>query len=353
MSMLKHCISAREKRSSTLAAIQVLHLRSRLNNIELSVLVASFDVLREASHHLLHLHSNPGNARHQGGPECLFVDDLLIRVVNVNLVILFDRDGIVEPGSCKPFQILRVTVGAENVLAALERKRLGRERLDLRLQLLTLLHGKAHGLPRSVAHQRLAETHNNLGVDFIAVSRDRVVGMNHKRVVSIDHLLAEDRHVDLLHGETQLSAREMSAFVPQTRPHALHRLPGAVKRPVNVLAAQLIQHTAERLRQTVRQAQIHDAFPELRAEADIAAFRPICRGAEFLEFLLQLRIRLVVQNFLQGAVRNRHRRGNVDPIGDLQSEKPLQIQRLASDELRRVRCRANGPGGDQLLLRDD
>mmetsp|Transcript_20323 Transcript_20323/g.35083 ORF Transcript_20323/g.35083 Transcript_20323/m.35083 type:complete len:308 (+) Transcript_20323:225-1148(+) len=257
----------------------ILHLRSRLHHIKLAILVATLDILRVAAHSLFHDLANLAYPNHDRLAQIIVKHERLLGIVQFHLAVGFQGNRVMETCTGKTFKIFRVAVRAEDKLAPLERKLLGWIRLDGRVLQITLAHHKAKRLTRGIGHQRLTQTNDNFSVNLIAVARNRIVCVDHKGIVGIDDLLAQDGHIHIFCVHVHLAASKMGTLVPGTCPNSLDSFPSVRQGLVNIVALQFIQHTTKCGGKAVGHLQLHDNFTQHGAKRYVGWFRLVNLGS--------------------------------------------------------------------------
>ena len=114
-----------------------------------------------------------------------------------------------------------VGVRPEDEPAAKQPRALGRQRLDLRRLRPVLAHLEAERPSGEVAHERLAEADDDLGVHVVRVVVGRVHRVDHEGVLGLDQPLHQHGHLHKLLPDPGLLARVIGAVVPLGGPHAL------------------------------------------------------------------------------------------------------------------------------------
>ena len=88
--------------------IDISHLWSSLNHIELIVIVCTLNVLRDLPVEILDGHSNLRDFRHEIASEALVVQEALLVVLNPEFLGLSHCVAIKESSSSEPRQVLRI-----------------------------------------------------------------------------------------------------------------------------------------------------------------------------------------------------------------------------------------------------
>mmetsp|Transcript_9942 Transcript_9942/g.45413 ORF Transcript_9942/g.45413 Transcript_9942/m.45413 type:complete len:622 (-) Transcript_9942:461-2326(-) len=299
------------------------HLRPGLHHVNLPILDDTLDVLRHTVQRRLDRHASLGNLGQELGPEALVPDQRVGGVIRVDRLLLVHRYRLVQTRAGVALEVLAVGVGPEyeSLPGDLEHHALAGEADNLgRLARCRLFNRKGERAAGVVAHERLAQTHHDLGVELVGlILGGWVDGVDDKRVIRIHDGLHQDAHAKVGVVDADVAQGHKRAIVPLGRPHVGESAPrhvpavfilGRRDTRVNHRSLDLVEHTRGR-------GDALDANAARREGPLERRFGGIVdRRDERREVSFDARVDRVVEDVLHGTEWDDHGLGEVDPGRD-------------------------------------